>query len=153
MVDILCAIAYVTLERLSLRGFTPARGTSRSNLIPTLLATSADFRDAMPNIQRARKEEPFFLHPATADEFEQALRNAVRANARSMNDLHDTIGRCMKSLRGDGMECEAALLTMKAFIRELGLKHKRNGSSEAPHSDLLMEQIVRWCIADFYSEA
>jgi hypothetical protein len=51
------------------------------------------------------------------------------------------------------MECESALLTMKAFIRELSLKHKRNGFPDALHSELLMDQIVRWCIADFYTDA
>jgi|SRR5215208_1838296 len=107
----------------------------------------------MQNRQTARKEEPFFELAVTGDDFEEALRNAARANLKSMNDLHDTIGKCMTSLRADGMECEAALLTMKAFIRELGIRHKRNGSGEMTHSDLLMDQIVRWCIADFYIDA
>jgi len=106
----------------------------------------------MESIQRARKEEPFFFHPGTGDDFEDALRHAVRANARSMDQLHQSIRNCMSSLRRDGMECEAALLTMKAFIKELGLKHKRLGSPDMLHSDMMMDQIVRWCIADFYSE-
>lgn len=106
----------------------------------------------MQNIRSARKEEPFFQLTATGDDFEEALRHAVRANARSMEDLHMSIRKCMASLRTDGMQCEAALLTMKAFIKELGLKHKRRGSSEMVHSELFMEQIVRWCISDFYTE-
>lgn len=105
----------------------------------------------MQNTHRARKEEPFFQLTATGDDFEDALRNAVRTNSRSMNELHDSISKCMISLRSDGMECESALLTMKAFIRELGVKQKRNGSEEFFHTDMLMDQIVRWCISDFYS--
>ncbi len=117
----------------------------------TLLATSANqTRDKMQNAQPARKEEPFFLLAATGNDFEEALKYAVRANVASMNNLHVTIGKCMQSLRDDGMECEAALLTMKAFMRELNLKHKRIGSSEMMHSEHLMDQIVRWCISDFY---
>ena len=104
-------------------------------------------------MEPARKQEPFFDLAITGDDFENALRNAVRANAKSMNDLHVTIGKCMTSLRADGMECEAALLTMKAFIRELGLKHKHVGSSDMVHAEHLMEQIVRWCIADFYIDS
>ena len=107
----------------------------------------------MQSIQHARKEEPFFQLTATGDDFEDALRNAVRTNSHSMNELHDSISRCMVSLRADGMQCEAALLTMKAFIRELGLKHKRTGSEEFFHTDMLMDQIVRWCISDFYADA
>ena len=106
----------------------------------------------MQDIQRARKEEPFFHLAATGDNFEDALRHAVRANSRSMNALHDSIGKCMVSLRSDGMECEAALLTMKAFIRDLALKHQRVGSEEMVHTDMLMDQIVRWCISDFYAD-
>jgi len=107
----------------------------------------------MGSTQRARKEEPFFQLTATGDDFEDALRNAVRTNSRSMNELHDSISKCMASLRTDGMECEAALLTMKAFIRELDLKHKRIGSEDFFHTDMLMDQIVRWCISDFYADA
>jgi hypothetical protein len=106
----------------------------------------------MQSTQRARKEEPFFQLTVTGDDFESALRHAARANARSMNDLHDSISKCMASLRADGMQCEAALLTMKAFIRELGLKHKRTGSEDMAHTELLMDQIIRWCIAEFYAD-
>lgn len=104
----------------------------------------------MQDIQPARKAEPFFQLTTTGDDFERALRHAVTTNVKSMNDLHVTIGNCMHSLRADGMECEAALLTMKAFIKELGLKHARMGSFTMVHSEQLMDQIVRWCIADFY---
>jgi len=106
----------------------------------------------MPRLQPARKTEPFFELTATGDDFERALRNAVRANKESMNNLHATIGRCMKSLRADGMQCEAALLTMKAFIRELGIKNQRIASGDMLHTEILMDQIVRWCIADYYAE-
>ena len=100
----------------------------------------------------ARHEEPFFQHPSTGTDFEEALRLAVRANARSMEQLHATIRRCMDSLRRDGMQCEAALLTMKAFVRDVGLKHKRRGSSDMLHSDYLMDQVVRWCISAYYAD-
>ena len=107
----------------------------------------------MQKFQAARKEEPFFELTATGDDFESALRLALRANPRSMDDLHESIGRCMRSLRTDGMECEAALLTMKAFMRDIGLKDRRNGMVEMIHSEHLMDKIVYWCISDFYSQA
>ena len=68
-----------------------------------------------------------------------------------MDQLHLSIRHCMASLRGDGMQCEAALLTMKAFVRDVCLKHKRRGSSEMLHSDYLMDQVVRWCISEYYA--
>jgi hypothetical protein len=107
----------------------------------------------MQKFQPARKEGPFFDLTATADDFESALRCAVRTNPRSMDDLHAAIGRCMKSLRTEGMECEAALITMKASIRDIGVRDRQNGLIEMIHSDHLMDHIVRWCITDFYHQA
>src|SRR5688572_7130474 len=101
----------------------------------------------------ARREEPYFHLPSTGADFEDALRLAVRANARSMDQLQLTVRHCMASLRTDGMQCEAALLTMKAFIKDICVKYKRRGSTEMLHSDYLMDQVVRWCIAEYYAES
>src|SRR3954469_4887805 len=106
----------------------------------------------MQPIQPARHEEPFFNLTTNGDDFEEALRYAARANQTSMDHLHDTIRVCIESLRDDGMQCEAALLTMKSFVKEVCLKHRRRGSNEMLHSDVLMDQVVRWCIADFFEE-
>ena len=100
--------------------------------------------------QPARNQEPFFEQAQTADRFEGALKQAVRLNAASMQDLHDAIKICMCSLRDQGMQCEAALLTMKACIRHIGRKHRLSGSAEIVYSDLLLQQITRWCILEFY---
>lgn len=132
--------------------FPPARQSPLSSGLDVTGGVGETFPRTMPRLQPARKAEPFFELTATGDDFERALRNAVRANKESMNDLHETIGRCMKSLRADGMECEAALLTMKAFIRELGIKNRRIASGDVLHTDIMMDQIVRWCIADYYVE-
>lgn len=107
----------------------------------------------MQHTERARHEEPFFNQSSTGDDFENALKNAVRQNARSMKELQNAIGKCMKSLRADGMECEQALLTMKAFVKDVGARHKRRGSREMLHSDALMDQVVGWCISEFYADA
>jgi hypothetical protein len=106
----------------------------------------------MQQTQPARHEEPFFDLTATGEEFESALRNAVRENALSMRELRASIRNCMTSLRADGMQCEQAILTMKAFVRDACVKHRRRGSREMLHSDLLMEQVVGWCIAEFYAD-
>ena len=106
----------------------------------------------MQQTQSARHEEPFFQVTATGDEFESALKNAARENMRSMNELQASIHNCVVSLRDDGMQCEQALLTMKAFVKELAGKHRRRGSFEMQHTDILMEQVVTWCISEFYAE-
>jgi hypothetical protein len=104
-------------------------------------------------MQPARLAEPFFNHTATGDDFENALKGAARGNTRSMADLRDSIRKCMSCLRAEGMQCEQALLTMKAFVRETSLRHRKRGSREMLHSEMLMEQVVSWCIFEFYADA
>jgi hypothetical protein len=106
----------------------------------------------MPQTQPARNEEPFFNLTETGDEFETALRSAVQNNARSMSELRDAIRNCMVSLREDGMQCEQALLTMKAFVRDATIRHKRGGSRVLHPSERLMEQVIGWCIAEYYAD-
>jgi len=105
----------------------------------------------MQRTEPARHEQPFFHRAETASDFEEALRHATRVNARSMDDLHEEIKSCVRSLRAERMTCKATLLTMKACVRHLGLKHASVGVSEILYSDLLMDQIVRWSIKEFYN--
>jgi hypothetical protein len=102
--------------------------------------------------QSARKEEPFFRKSADSDGLEDALTNAVRLNKKSMDALHDAIRTCVGGLRADGMQCEAALLTMKACVRHMARKHARGHGAPFLYSDPMMDQIVRWSIAEFYIE-
>lgn len=104
----------------------------------------------MPSSEPARYSEPFFLSIETGDNLEDALRLAVRENARSMHNLHDAITSCVASLRADGMTCEAMLLTMKACVHNSARKHQRNGSHTAEYSTFIIDQIVKWCIEDFF---
>lgn len=104
----------------------------------------------MLNFERARDREPFFQRAETADRLEDALRNAVRRNTKSMDELHGAVTQSVHSLRDDGMLCEAVLLTIKSCVRHYGRKHRRPGTLEATYSELLMDQIVTWCIQDFY---
>jgi hypothetical protein len=105
----------------------------------------------MQIIQPSLKEAPFFQLESTSSGFEDALRHAVRANAKSMDDLHKAIALCVIGLRSEGMECEAALLTMKACVRHFARKHSLDGPSEVLYGGLLLDQIVRWSIMEFYS--
>jgi hypothetical protein len=104
----------------------------------------------MQSSERARYSAPFFLQIETSDQLEEALRLAVRQNVRSMNDLHDAITACVASLKSEGMQCEAALLTMKACVRHCARKHQPSGAPNGDCYNILMEQIARWCIADFF---
>ena len=65
----------------------------------------------MQQTQPARYAEPFFSVTATGDAFENALRDALPENNRSMHVLQLSIRNCVASLRDDDqMQCEQALL-------------------------------------------
>lgn len=115
-----------------------------------LLASSALKPNAMQSSEPARYTAPFFLQVKTGDDLAVALRLAVRQNALSMIDLHAAITACVASLRDDGMQCEAALLTMKACVRHCARNDQKSGDHSGEYSDILMDQITRWCIADFF---
>lgn len=99
---------------------------------------------------QARAEAPFFRESADADGLEDALRNAVRLNKMSMENLHGAISICVAALRADGMQCEAALLTMKACVNHMARNRAGINSRGFQYPEPLMEQIVRWSISEFY---
>jgi hypothetical protein len=105
----------------------------------------------MHKIEPARHEAPFFHEVTTGDDFETALTHAARQNTQSMDALHQAIKACVLGLRAEGMQCEAAMLTIKSCVRHIARKHSIDGMYNVAGSDLLMEQIVRWTITEFYT--
>ena len=139
------------IERASDTGnVTRPQNVRRSNSQPDATGAILASRNAMQTSEPARYTAPFFLQVKTGDDLADALRLAVRQNEVSMNDLHEAITRCIVSLRDEGMQCEAALLTMKACVRHCARNHQKSGEHSGEYSDILMEQITRWCIADFF---
>ena len=103
----------------------------------------------MQKQEPARREQPFFHHAQTGDDFETALRFAASQNATSMKNLHDAIKNCVRNLRSEGMECESALLTIKACVKHTLGKLDHDGLHPA-RSEFVMDQIVRWSISEFF---
>jgi hypothetical protein len=106
----------------------------------------------MQKTEPARHNEPFFNESAAAQYFESAIRHAARQNVRSMEDLREAIKACVTTLRADGMECEAVIVTIKSCVKHIASKHVVPGAYNIAGSDLLMEQIVRWSIVDLYGD-
>src|SRR5678815_4750650 len=99
--------------------------------------------------QPARLKEPFLFTPRTDDAFVAALAHAARDNAKSMVNLHDAVTVCVAALKAEGMECEAALLTMKAYTRHIAYLHREPGLDRSMWSaDLLIGEIARWSIVE-----
>lgn len=104
----------------------------------------------MPQLHPARVKEPFLFSQTDADVFDDALFNAVRDNEKSMRALHAAVTTCVNALRTEGMLCEAALLTMKAYTRHISHEQRDRADVQVWATDYLIEQIARWSIIDFY---
>jgi enamine deaminase RidA (YjgF/YER057c/UK114 family) len=101
----------------------------------------------------ARLKEPFLFTHSADDAFVDALANAARDNAKSMVALHDAVTNCVMALKKEGMQCEAALLTMKAYTKHTAFLHRERGSDRSEWSaDLLVNEIAQWSIVEFYRE-
>lgn len=101
----------------------------------------------------ARLKEPFLFPQPTDDAFVDALAHAARDNAESMVNLHDAVAICVAALKAEGMQCEAALLTMKAYTRHIAYLHREPAMDRSAWSaDLLIGEIARWSIVEFYRE-
>ena len=101
----------------------------------------------------ARLKEPFLFPQITSDRFDEALANAASDNVDSMVDLHAAVAGCVYARKAGGMLCEAALITIKAYVRHAAsLQRGSNPDGDIWAADLLMEKIARWSISEFYKE-
>lgn len=107
----------------------------------------------MQQLHPARLKEPFLFPQITSDQFDEALANAASDNANSMIELHAAVAGFVYALKAEGMLCEAALITIKAYVRHAaGLQRGRNPDGDIWATYLLMENIARWSITEFYEE-
>lgn len=107
----------------------------------------------MQQLHPARLKEPFLFPQAAADQFDDALANAASDNVNSMIALHEAVASCVYALKAEGMFCEAALITIKAYVKNAAsIQRGSNPDGDLWATDLLMEKIARWAIRDFYKE-
>lgn len=107
----------------------------------------------MQQMHPARLKEPFLFPQITSDQFDEALANATSENVNSMIELRAAVARCVYALKAEGMLCEAVLITIKAYVRHAAsLQRGRNPDGDIWATDMLMENIARWSITEFYKE-
>lgn len=103
------------------------------------------------DLHPARRKEPFLFATDTSDQFEVALFHAARDNDASMAALRRAVADCIGALRTEGMTCESALITMKAYATHTAnLQRAANPSRQLWAIELLLEQIASWSITEFY---
>ena len=105
----------------------------------------------LPSVS-AVESPPFPLEPASADRVRATLADAVRRHAETLETLEQAVGECVRYLKAQGMAPEAMLLTMKAFIRHTAITTPPPGRPVTWLPEPLMENIVRWCVNEYYRQ-
>jgi hypothetical protein len=94
---------------------------------------------------------PFPMPSEATLPFGVALHEAVRTSMESMEDLHECIVPCVRFLRNAGVGPAQMILTIKDCVRKSASSRRALGHEFAvAHADLLMEQIVKWAIVEYY---
>lgn len=105
----------------------------------------------MPNKPSPFRTPPFPFGRETESAFETAL-TASRRTTEAVENLHGAVIACVTHLKTIGMEPEAVLVTMRAYLRHALQNHLLS----SPHdpifeSSWLSEQVGKWTIEAYYS--
>ena len=104
----------------------------------------------MEPLVSAVESPPFPIQRVSADRVRRAVVEAVQRHAKAIEALQLAIGECVRDLRDQGMTPEAMLVTMKAFIRQTAAAYPPPGRGPAWLTESVMENIVRWCINEYF---
>ena len=108
----------------------------------------------MPELRSQTQTKPSFIPDETARLFHVALHDVVRDSAVSMAELRECVRACVTSLRKSGIGPAQMIISMKACAKESTRRYPVLLSEhELTNADFLMEQIVRWSIVEYYSDA
>ena len=108
----------------------------------------------MPETRSQTHTEPSYIPDETARLFHVALHDVVRTSAVSMAELRECVRACVRSLRDSGIGPAQMIITMKSCAKESARRYPVLLSEhELTNADFLMEQIVKWSIVEYYSDA
>jgi hypothetical protein len=97
---------------------------------------------------------PYPLPSAASQQFETALRDALRGSIQSMQELRECVKPCVAYLRESGVGPVQMILTIKASARESALRnHALANQFAVANANLLLEQVVKWAILEYYRNA
>jgi hypothetical protein len=114
-----------------------------------LLATPYTFPEM--SLQIARANIASHVSMETAHEFDLALHDAIPSSLETMVELQRTVCECVRSLRAANVGPVQMILAMKACAIDSAGRYKAdNDDYPATTVDLLIDQIIRWSIAEYY---
>jgi hypothetical protein len=107
-----------------------------------------------PTKQPVNQTQPYPLPNEASREFGTALHAAVKDRLETMHELRDRLKPCVAFLRDSGVGPVQMILTIKASAKESALRNRALGDEFAlVNANLLMEQIVKWAIVEYYGSA
>ncbi len=107
-----------------------------------------------PAQQPSKKTEPYQLPSEASRQFGTALHDAVRGSLETMQELRERLKPCVAFLRDSGVGPVQMILTIKASAKDSALRSHALGDEFAvANANLLMEQIVKWAIVEYYRNA
>lgn len=107
-----------------------------------------------PAKQPVKQTQPYPLPSEASRQFGTALHGAVRGSLETMQDLRECLNPCVAYLRDSGVGPVQMILTIKATAKESALRSHALGDEFAvANANLLMEQIVKWAILEYYKNA
>jgi hypothetical protein len=102
-------------------------------------------------IQPVDKSHPFPIQREASRDFGVALQVAVSTSIASMNELHQCLTPCVDFLRNSGIGPVDMILSIKACARDHAKARQAGGDEFAvANANILMEQIVKWAIMEYY---
>lgn len=90
----------------------------------------------------------------TARLFQVALHDVVRSSAVSMAELRACVKACVSTMRDSEVGPAQMIITMKACAKEGTRRYPQIlNEHELTNADFLMDQIIKWAIVEYYSDA
>jgi hypothetical protein len=103
-------------------------------------------------MQIARETVASHIPQSTTEQFDVALHAAMLDSIESMTELREAVGDCVRSLREGGVGPVQMILAIKACALDSEQRYHPEGDEyPASNVDVLLEQIVRWAIIEYYS--
>jgi hypothetical protein len=105
-------------------------------------------------MQQVQQTLPYPLPSHASEEFGTALHDADKGSGESMHALRECLKPCVEFLKDSGVGPVQMILTIKASAKESARRNYALGEEFAvSNANLLMEQIIKWAIVEYYKDA
>ena len=103
------------------------------------------------SLQTARANIASHISSQTAREFDLALHAAIPESLATMTQLQRTVSECVRSLKAANVGPVQMILAMKACALDSAGRYRLEADGyPATTVDMLMDQIIKWSIAEYY---